>query len=131
MIDGGSGVALFEYKFTEHTIDLDLFSGLLQGFQQMSAEVLQRGALREIRLDKGTLILAKYPQFTVGLLTSRSSRFLTQCLEKFARTFDARYHAFLEHFSGDVTKFADAVTQVDQIFEYIPRYVQPARGSLK
>ncbi len=124
VIDGGSGVALFEYKFSEHPVDLDLFSGLLQGFQQMSAEVLKRGALREIRLDHGTLILAKYPRFTVGLLTSRSSRFLTQCIEKFARAFDTRYHASLEPFSGDVTQFEDAVKLVDQIFEYIPRYVQ-------
>ncbi len=131
VIEGASGVALFDYKFSEHNIDVDLFSGLLQGFQQMTAEVLQRGALREIRLASGTLILAKYPRFSVGLLTSRSSRFLTQCIEKFARAFDARYHALLTDFSGDVTKFADAVTLVNQIFEYIPRYVQPARGSLK
>ncbi len=124
IIDGGSGLALFDYKFREHNVDVDLFCGLLQGFQQMSAEVMQAGALREIRLDHGTLILLKYPRFTLGLVSSRSSRFLARCLEQFAKAFDVRFHARLENFNGDATGMADAVDLVDQIFEYIPRYVQ-------
>ncbi len=127
VIEGTSGVALFDYKFREHKVDIDLFSGLLQGFQQMTAEVLQAGALREIRLDKGTLFLLKYPCFTIGLISSRSSKFLARCLEQFARSFDARFHARLENFNGDATGMAGAVDLVDQIFEYIPRYVQPSR----
>ncbi len=91
----------------------------------MSEEVLQRGALREIRRDKGTLILAKYPRFTIDLLISGSSRFLAQSFDQFARTFDAQFQTLLKNFSGDVMAFAQTVTmvEVEKIFEYIPRYV--------
>ncbi len=131
VIEGTSGVALFDYKFREHKVDIGLFSGLLQGFQQMTAEVLQAGALREIRLDHGTLFLLKFPHFTIGLIASRSSRFLARCLEQFARAFDARFHARLENFNGDATGMAGAVDLIDTIFEYIPRHVQPAGATLK
>jgi hypothetical protein len=130
VIEGTSGIALFDYKFSEHNVDVDLFSGLLQGFQAMTAEVLQQGALREIRLDQGTLFLLKYPQFTLGLIASRSSRFLAKCLDQFAHAFDARFHARLEEFSGDITDIECSVDLVDQIFEYIPRYAHTMANTI-
>ncbi len=121
IIYGESGKSIFNYRFRYQPVDEMRFSGLVQGMQQLSLDVLHVGDLREIRYEHGVLMMHRYPSFTVGLYGSRWSKYLAACVDQFARAFDDKFRSQLEKSGGSATEFDGAVSLVDKYFEFIPR----------
>ncbi len=129
VIHGESGICLFDYRFRYQPVDDTLFSGLLQGLQQLSLDVLHVGNLQEIRYEHGVLIMHRCPLFTIGLYSSRWSKYLATCVAQFARAFEGQFHAQVDKFHGETTDFVRAVPLIDKYFHYIPRDIQNVQST--
>ncbi len=116
-----SGLPLFDFHFSKQKVDEVLFSGLIQGLQQMSIEVLQKGQIRQIVLDSGVLTFEKRELYTVGLLASRSSQILGRSFSSFTDAFEKQFHKELQEFNGDRTVFQTTDSLIRKYFENIPQ----------
>ncbi len=120
VIDADSGISHFHYDWTESEIDNVLLGGLLQGLQTISTEIMKRGAIQEVRLDNGFLLLHKEKRIFVGLLASQSSRFLEESLKNFAVAFEAEYCTGGGPLPSDIGYYAPAVKFIKHFFANIP-----------
>ncbi len=121
VIYNNSGLPLFDHHFSKQKVDEVLFSGLIQGLQQMSIEVLQKGQIRQIILDSGVLTFQKMELYTVGLLASSSSQILAQSFSSFTSAFERQFHKELQQFNGDRSVFGKADLLIRKYFENIPQ----------
>jgi hypothetical protein len=121
VIYNNSGLPLFDHQFSKQKIDEVLFSGLIQGLQQMSIEVLQKGQIRQIILDSGVLTFQKKELYTVGLLASRSSQILARSFSSFTSAFEKQFLKELQQFNGNRSVFEKADLLINEYFENIPQ----------
>ncbi len=121
VIYNNSGLPLFDHQFSKQKVDEVLFSGLIQGLQQMSIEVLQKGQIRQIILDSGVLTFQKKELYTVGLLASRSSQILAQSFSSFTSAFEKQFLKELQQFNGDRSVFEKADRLIQDYFDNIPQ----------
>ncbi|MBN2151761.1 MAG: hypothetical protein JW839_09965 [Candidatus Lokiarchaeota archaeon] len=120
VIHYNSGLPLYEHQFSAQKVDDVLFSGLIQGLQQLSVEVLQKGEIRQIILESGVLTFRRMERFTIGLLASRSSQMLTRGFNAFTIAFEKRFNDALERFNGDRSVFEGAGRLVHEYFGFVP-----------
>ncbi|MDF1541369.1 MAG: hypothetical protein P1Q69_20895 [Candidatus Thorarchaeota archaeon] len=82
---------------------------------------VQKGAVREILLENGVLVLQRTYKFSVAcvLVATKSSQTLRHALDEFAEAF---YNEYEEHFDNlnEVAKFASATKLVDEHFGFVP-----------
>jgi hypothetical protein len=117
-----SGISLFNYKWTEFKSESsdDLVAGLLNAIDKMSINVLERGGVKEMRLEQGILIFQKGKYITTGLLTSKSSRVLRECLLKFTLEFEVVFKKGLEKPPSKLNQFESADELIKNNFTHIP-----------
>ncbi len=120
VIDAVSGISIFNYDWVETEIDDVLLGGLLQGFQNISNDLLKHGSIREVRLDTGVLILHKEKTIFVGLLASKSSKFLEESLKNFAEAFVRDLYPAETSRSADRDYYAPASNLIKRFFSNIP-----------
>nr|MDO8108684.1 hypothetical protein [Candidatus Sigynarchaeota archaeon] len=120
IIYNNSGLPIFDYQFSTQKVDGILFSGLIQGLQSLSVEVLQKGQISQVILESGVLTFRKMKMFTVGLLASRSSQILGRSFIGFTNAFDKQYTTALQQFKGDRSMFDSADRLVHEYFGYVP-----------
>ncbi|MEX2715852.1 MAG: hypothetical protein Q6353_013895 [Candidatus Sigynarchaeum springense] len=120
VIYNSSGLPLYEYHFSTQKVDGILFSGLIQGLQQLSVEVLQKGQISQILLESGVLTFRKMKLFTVGLLASRNSQILTRSFHNFTSAFENQFNEALQQFKGDRSAFDGADRLVSEYFGFVP-----------
>jgi hypothetical protein len=123
VIHNNSGLPLFDFQFSKQKVDDILFSGLIQGLQQMSIEVLQKGQIHQIILDSGVLTFKKSELYTVGLLASRSSQILGRSFNSFNHAFEKQFSTELQQFKGERSVFERATTLVHTYFDFVPREI--------
>lgn len=87
IIDDQSGVPLFEYSWIYEKFDSCVIGGLLKGIIEISKMVMQKGYIRELRLDNGYLLIYKKNSILVGVFTTRSSNYLEDCIKRFTNEF--------------------------------------------
>nr|MDO8085850.1 hypothetical protein [Candidatus Sigynarchaeum springense]MDO8116875.1 hypothetical protein [Candidatus Sigynarchaeota archaeon] len=120
VIYNNSGLPLYEYQFSAQKVDGILFSGLIQGLQQLSVEVLQKGQISQIILESGVLTFRKMNLFTVGLLASRNSQILTRSFHTFTIAFERQFTDALQQFKGERSAFDGADRLVHEYFGFVP-----------
>lgn len=81
-------------------MDSLLLGGLLKGIIEISKFALDKGYIKEVQLDNGFLLVNKLDKILVGVMTTRSSNYLENCIERF--TFDLFQNSFLFQDSGCV-----------------------------
>lgn len=123
VIHGRSGVSLFNYKWSEDKMDNEIFSGLLFALQKCSIEVLKKGDMEQIALSDGILIFKKSENITVGLLSSKSSKFLVECVEKFTNEFEKIYSPKITNKVYRADQFNSAIELVEKYFANVPSKV--------
>ena len=79
-----------------------------------------RGGVSSISLEQGVLILEKREYITVGLLASKVSKFLRDCLSDFADQFEKRFAIELAQDPNELHHFNAASDLIDETFAYIP-----------
>jgi len=122
VIQTKSGITLFDYKWVESEIQDLLLGGLLQGVKNISVEVLKKGELKEIVLTHGNLLFFLDKNITIGLLVSKTSKYLRKCLEQFSFAFEKKYNKELtlaEEFV-ESSRFDHASDLVEFYFPHIP-----------
>ena len=122
VIQTKSGITLFDYKWVESEIQDLLLGGLLQGVKNISLEVLKKGEIKEIVLAHGTLLFYLDKNITIGLLVSKTSKYLKKCLEQFSVAFEKKYKKELTLAVEfvEASRFDQASDLVNFYFPHIP-----------
>ncbi|HMF32833.1 MAG TPA: hypothetical protein VKK79_15520 [Candidatus Lokiarchaeia archaeon] len=125
VIDTSSGLALFNHTWNtdEKYIDDDIFSSLIQGLGLFAAKAIGKGQIREMALDKATLIIHRLEGTNIAcvVITTRSSKTLRDALQIFTKKFSNRYKAELAA-PSDTDQFAGANALVEESFPFVPVY---------
>ena len=114
---------LFSYSWTTPKIDQDLFTCIISATEKMSMEVLLKGGIRSIDLEDGVLLLEKSDLFVVGLLASKCSKYLRDCLNEFTKRFEKKFKSNLINTPTNTIAFESAQELIDTIFAYIRSFL--------
>lgn len=117
------GIPLFSHVWgSQHELtDEVLFSGMLQGIAMILDESVQKGAVREIVLENGVLVLQRTYKFSVAcvLVATKSSQTLRHAIDAFTEHFYAEYSQFFDS-TSEIQNFATASKLVDEHFGFVP-----------
>lgn len=118
------GTTLIKHDWAElRNIDENIFSMLIQATRSVLNEIINKGDVRKIDLDKAVLLVQhdpKYPIVSV-LVTSKSCRSLLYGLKAFHEQFISKYVFDLDNLK-DPTKFREAEGLIERIFDFIPEH---------
>ncbi|MFX0071060.1 MAG: hypothetical protein ACFFAO_08215 [Candidatus Hermodarchaeota archaeon] len=114
------GYPLFSHSWNPPIINQDFFSMILNATERMSMEILLKGGIKSLDLESGILLIEKSELFVVGLLASKRSIYLMDCLNKFMKEFDLRFRNELIQSPSNTAIFNTAQELIDIIFAYIP-----------
>ena len=117
------GLPLYSYKWESEgqqiAADGDLFTSMIHGVSLLMKESVNRGKIRDIRLDDGILMLyhhEKYP-IAVVLIATRYTRFLQECLKQFLDSFIEQNESKLQNVY-EISQFIGSEKLVDQYFSF-------------
>jgi len=106
-------------------IDENVFTMVLQAVGSILDELLKKGEVREIKMDRAVLLIQHNKNFPVAsvLVTTKSSKSLRYGLKKFNSEFIDK---FKSHFGGmyEVSRFKKARTLVEEYFDFVPDYLE-------
>ncbi|GAB4307059.1 MAG: hypothetical protein Kow0069_04270 [Promethearchaeota archaeon] len=126
-----AGIPLFTHSWTDETKTTDeaLFSGVMQGINLIVAQSLGRGNLREIQLERATLIVRKHAELPVAfvLVTTKTSRTLREALDAFAKGFVNQFGQAVRR-PYDDGAYSKAEGLVTECFPFVPKYGEIARA---
>ncbi|MFW9969505.1 MAG: hypothetical protein ACFFDF_04840 [Candidatus Odinarchaeota archaeon] len=114
------GNPLYDHDWTEMNITETVFSGFLNAIEIMSEEVMQVGGILDINLNEGILIVTRSKYITVGLLASKTSKLLRDCVNNFTSDFENRFERFLKKSCIDMKKYNSAYEFIIKYFSIIP-----------
>jgi len=114
------GSPLFDHDWSESNINENVFTGFINAVQLMSEEVMQVGGLLDINLQEGILIVYNSKFITVGLVSSKSSTLLRDCLRNFTHDFEEQFEYLLKASSKDMKKYEPAYNLIDRHFSNFP-----------
>ena len=114
------GSPLFDHDWSESNINENVFTGFINAVQLMSEEVMQVGGLLDINLQEGILIVYNSKFVTVGLVSSKSSTLLRDCLRNFTHDFEEQFEYLLKTSSKDMKKYEPAYNLIDRHFSNFP-----------
>ncbi|NMC08035.1 MAG: hypothetical protein GYA24_22715 [Candidatus Lokiarchaeota archaeon] len=121
------GISLFTHEWSKEgaqLIDEDLFSGILQGMSMIVNESIQKGHVREIKMERGVLLINydnMHPLAFV-IIASKSSIALNQGLASFRVKFVQRFTDALSREERDIP-VEPAELLVKECFPFIPQFV--------
>lgn len=126
VIETGEGTTLIKHDWAElRNLDENIFSMLIQATRSVLNEIIDKGEVRKIDMDKAVLLVQhdiKYPIISV-LVTSKSCKSLRYGLKKFHDQFVLNYNSYFENFK-DPSQFKEAVDLIDKIFEFVPKHIK-------
>jgi hypothetical protein len=120
VIHSTAGFPLFYHNWSEPLIDQDLFTCVLSATEKMTTEVLLRGGVKSVNLEEGVLILEKKTHIIVGLLASKISKFLRDCLSDFAEQFEKEFSVELKQDPNELHHFDGASKLIEKTFAHVP-----------
>ncbi|MFX1396718.1 MAG: hypothetical protein ACFFAS_06695 [Promethearchaeota archaeon] len=111
------GAPLFEHDWSLlGKKEMVIFAGFLNAMKVMSEKVLQIGEPVEVKLQKGILIIQDSELITVGLVASRSSKFLRETLAKFSIAFEQKFEKPLKRNEKSVEIYKPAFELIQIYF---------------
>ncbi|MFX0029135.1 MAG: hypothetical protein ACFE8B_07995 [Candidatus Hermodarchaeota archaeon] len=121
-----NGITLIKHDWAElRNIDENVFSMLIQATRSVLNEIIDKGEVRKIDMDKAVLLVqqdVKYPVVSV-LVTSRSCKSLRYGLKTFHDQFVLKYASDFENIK-EPSKFKEAENLIEKIFEFVPEYLK-------
>lgn len=115
-----NGNPLYDHDWTEMNITETVFTGFLNAIELMSEEVMQVGGILDINLNEGILIVNRSEYITVGLLASKASKLLRDCVNNFTNDFENKFKRLLEKSCIDMNEYKSAYEFINQYFSIIP-----------
>ena len=126
VIETNAGIGLFKHDWAKlSAVDENVFTMVLQAVGSILDEVLKKGEIREIKMDRAVVLIdhnKNYPVASV-LVTSKSSKSLRYGLKKFNNQF---IETFKSNFDGlyEVSRFKAARALVVEFFDFVPAYLE-------
>lgn len=114
------GNPLYDHDWTEMNITETVFSGFLNAIEIMSEEVMHVGGILDINLNEGILIVTRSKYITVGLLVSKTSKLLRDCVNNFTYDFEDRFERLLKKSSINMQDYKPAYEFIIKYFSIIP-----------
>ena len=111
---------MYDHAWSKKLDHIDLISGLLKTLQDMAFEVLKSGEMEEIRMKSGILIFFKGDFVTAGIISTKSTHYLRESLQKFVINFENKFEGELKAEVENLTIFKEAQLMIDEIFYIIP-----------
>ncbi|MHA1991985.1 MAG: hypothetical protein ACW98A_13525 [Candidatus Hodarchaeales archaeon] len=122
VIDTNEGIALFRYDWAEiGRVEENIFSTVLQAVGSILDEILKKGEVREIQMDRAILLMHNdkiHPLASV-LVTSKSTKSLRYALRTFNEEFISSFYRDGINLH-EVSQFKDADKLVEKIFDFVP-----------
>ena len=124
VLDMNSGLSIYDYNWQKKSdfIYNSVYSGLLQGIQQIIQNNIAKGAIREIITDEAVIIFDFHSKHNIAfvLISSKSSITLKKALKEFAHRFVDKYQNGFSS-KSDIGQFSSATQIVDDAFYFIPK----------
>jgi len=114
------GYPLFDHDWSKSEISENIFTGFINAIQLMSEEIMNIGGLLDINLKDGILILHESENFTVGLLTSKSSKLLRSSVTNFTHDFENKFEKILKEGNKDMREYESAHELIEKYFSNFP-----------
>ena len=126
VVETNAGIGLLKHDWAKlSAVDENVFTMVLQAVGSILDEILKKGEIREIKMDRAVLLIQhdkNYPVASV-LITTKSSKSLRYGLKKFNSQFIDK---FKSHFGGlyEVGRFREARALVEEYFDFVPDYLE-------
>ncbi|MBN1216889.1 MAG: hypothetical protein JXA99_15795 [Candidatus Lokiarchaeota archaeon] len=114
------GNPLFDFDWSDSDINEIMFTGFLNAVEVMSEEIMRRGGLIDINLFNGILTLNRTEYITVGLIASKTSKILRECLVNFSNDFEKEFKRLLKKSCIDMNEYKEAYNLIKKYFAHIP-----------
>jgi hypothetical protein len=115
-----SGMPAYTYDFSTFDTPDMLFTGILFSLNKICFEIFKQGQLQEIRFKEGYLLLVEQEHFSIGLILSEPSYYLSQALNDFSVEFEALFKEKIAK-TIDLIDFKGADQLIAKHFALIPK----------
>ncbi|MFX1569531.1 MAG: hypothetical protein ACFFCV_14315 [Promethearchaeota archaeon] len=115
-----NGNPLYDHDWTDMNISETIFSGFLNAIEIMSEEVMHVGGILDINLNEGILLVTRCEYITVGLLASKASKLLRDCVNNFTIDFQNKFKRLLKKSCIDMKEYRSAYEFISKYFSIIP-----------
>ncbi len=120
-----SGLSLYTHHWTKTSnSDTDArFTGMMHGISTILNHSLGKGDIKEIQLEKASLLLQRSPDLPVVcvLIATKTSQSLRDGLKNFSTNFFKQFAPHIQN-STELDPFKEVVTLVEHCFPFIPEY---------
>ena len=120
VVRDNNGNPLYDHDWTDMNITETVFTGFLNAIEIMSKEVMHVGGILDINLNEGILIVNRSEYITVGLLASKASKLLRDCVNNFTYDFENNFKRLLEKSCIDMNEYKSAYELINKYFSIIP-----------
>ena len=114
------GNAIFDHDWSSSSLSDSIFTGFLNAVQLMSEEVINMGGLLDIKLEEGILTLYESELISVGLVASKYSKLLRECVLQFTRDFEQKFERELKKQVKDIAQYEGAFELIEKYFSNFP-----------
>lgn len=115
-----SGNAIYNYDWSLSSLNESIFAGFVNAVQLMSEEVVNMGGLLDIKLEEGILTLYESELISVGLVSSKSSKLLRECVVGFSKEFQIKFEKELKDSCINQEKYESAYDLIEKYFSNFP-----------
>ena len=114
------GNPLFDHDWSRSNLTESIFPGFLNAVQLMSEEVINLGGLLDIKLEEGIFTLYESELISVGLVASKYSKLLRECVVQFTRDFEQKFKLKLKKQVKDMAQYEGAFELIEKYFSNFP-----------
>jgi hypothetical protein len=86
----------------------------------MSKDIIQMGGILDINLKEGILILYELEYISIGLLSTKSSKVLRECVVNFSKDFEKKFERQLKQGIIDHDEYDGAYELIEKYFSNFP-----------
>ena len=131
LVRNKNGYMLFDHDWSKSKINEQVFTGFLNAIQLMSNEVVNLGGVLDIDLKEGILMIHESHYVSVGLVSSKSSKFLRNSLTHFIEDFEKMFEHNLKEGITDPKKYESSYLLIDKYFSNFPiRLIEDIKDSI-
>ncbi|TXT61227.1 MAG: conserved membrane protein of unknown function [Promethearchaeota archaeon] len=120
LVKNKDGSPLFDHSWAESSVKPLIFTGFLNAVQKMGEEIIKLGGILDIHLKEGILILYESLHITVGLVASKSSQLLRECIVNFTLDFEQEFLRLLKLKIIDKKAYEGAYVLLEKYFSNFP-----------
>ena len=114
------GNSLYDHDWSDLNISETIFTGFLNAINIMSEEVMNIGGIVDINLNEGILFINRSEYIIVGLVASKASKLLRDCVVNFSNDFEQKFKRLLKKSCSDKELYRSAYELITKYFSNIP-----------